>query len=268
MCLSPAIWRGIFCILLLQTSNMAMYSLYYRLSFFVIGVLAIASCTKKKTNTNTPSPSSSTASFHLSYNGNTWAYQPINFTSDLPDSVKRFWNFGDGTSTIDSIHPTHIYAHDGSYTVTLTALGQTITKKIPISIGLEKLTNHKNWHRHSYLQEYDTINHTYITPTQIQDTDVQFTISYTADKLHCFHLLYPYYIVIPGGYSIYNHTFSSLTLSIESKSSSEILFNAFSSDPAYNFCIYYINDDSVRIKMQENSIGKPVRLYTVTYSSY
>ena len=39
------------------------------------------------------------------------------------DSVKRLWNFGDGT-TDDTPTPTHVYANAGSYTVALTATDQ------------------------------------------------------------------------------------------------------------------------------------------------
>lgn len=47
----------------------------------------------------------------------------INFTSTITDRDSWIWDFGDGeTSTL--AHPTHTYAEEGEYIVTLTAIGE------------------------------------------------------------------------------------------------------------------------------------------------
>ena len=56
-----------------------------------------------------------TAGFSSGINGNT-----VTFTNQSADGTTYSWDFGDGNSSTDP-NPTHTYATDGAYTVTLTA---------------------------------------------------------------------------------------------------------------------------------------------------
>ncbi len=77
------------------------------------------------------------AGFSSIVNGNT-----VNFTNTSVDATSYVWNFGDQSTSIEE-NPTHTYANDGVYTVTLTATNncgstifeQTVTIVTPPTAG-------------------------------------------------------------------------------------------------------------------------------------
>ncbi|GAB5555832.1 MAG: hypothetical protein SchgKO_00450 [Schleiferiaceae bacterium] len=56
----------------------------------------------------------------FSYDPDTADYKEIHFTNNSVNADSYVWDFGDGNSSTDA-NPSHIYAMDGSYNVTLTA---------------------------------------------------------------------------------------------------------------------------------------------------
>jgi PKD repeat protein len=69
--------------------------------------------------------------------------QPVSFdasaSSDPDGTVSGYsWNFGDGSPAVTGVTPTHVYAHAGPYTVTLTATddaGLSATSTQVVTIG-------------------------------------------------------------------------------------------------------------------------------------
>lgn len=48
-------------------------------------------------------------------------YKTVHFTSTAQDAIELSWNFGDGSALSTEANPTHVFAGEGEYTVSLTA---------------------------------------------------------------------------------------------------------------------------------------------------
>src|SRR5690606_20233735 len=59
----------------------------------------------------------------------------VNFTSNITDRDSWSWDFGDGESSTLA-HPTHTYAKEGEYIVTLTAIGELGSKPKVVQQGI------------------------------------------------------------------------------------------------------------------------------------
>lgn len=89
---------------------------------YYVRLTAVSSqgCTDVSTHTVTITPSA-VASFAASIN--TCSSREINFTNTSVLNTSNLWNFGDGSAESTSTNPSHTYASDGTYFVTLTING-------------------------------------------------------------------------------------------------------------------------------------------------
>lgn len=112
---------------------------YYFLSTLFISILLISSCKKE------PEP---VASFSMNKN-NVLVPATIIFTNLSTDATSYNWDFGDGSaSTIES--PTHEYTSSGTFTVTLTAIGEGGTNSTSQNVTiLPSLTG--KWNKTFYI---------------------------------------------------------------------------------------------------------------------
>ena len=112
---------------------------YFFLSTLFISVLLINSCKKE------PEP---VASFSMDKN-NVLVPATIIFTNQSTDATSYNWDFGDGSvSTIES--PTHEYTSSGTFTVTLTAMGEGGTNSTSQNVTtLPSLTG--KWNKTLYI---------------------------------------------------------------------------------------------------------------------
>jgi len=112
---------------------------YFFLSTLFISVLLINSCKKE------PEP---VASFSMDKN-NVLVPATIIFTNLSTDATSYIWDFGDGSaSTIES--PTHEYTSSGTFTVTLTAIGEGGTNSTSQNVTiLPSLTG--KWNKSFYI---------------------------------------------------------------------------------------------------------------------
>jgi PKD repeat protein len=101
--------------------------LYKCLILFFL-TLSIVSCKKEKED----EPEIKTPVANFTY-GNSPVKLGIKFNNTSTDASEYSWVFGDGTSSTDT-NPTHSYAENGTYTVTLTATNGSKTNSISISV--------------------------------------------------------------------------------------------------------------------------------------
>lgn len=111
------------------------------------------------------------------------AQKAIQFTNLSSNATQYEWNFGDGTELVNSINPVHTYERSGSYTVSLTAIGEdgtasyteTIAVARPVSVipgvalggfelyeewsSVKKKLNDGYEHNVYYMSDYDLYYH-------------------------------------------------------------------------------------------------------------
>lgn len=86
----------------------------------------------------------------------------VQFTNESPNATQFLWNFGDGsTSTLE--HPTHTYATNQSYTVTLTTNACGNSTSTTKTIQLNELSNEAVWKKEVQLFPNPSTDLVYLT---------------------------------------------------------------------------------------------------------
>lgn len=116
----------------------------------VLSVGVIVSCSKDDEGGETEEDPIASFQFEVS----TTNFLEVSFTNFSQNATSYSWDFGDGSAASTDESPTHTYASDGSYEVTLTASNGTVevTKTQTVSVSdpekeLKKLTSdtQKTW---------------------------------------------------------------------------------------------------------------------------
>lgn len=101
-----------------------------------------------------------TKALDFSYSGDLYVFSTLTFQSNQPAGTPLKWEFGDKMETTDAT-PQHSFDLKRTYTVKLTANGQSVSKDISLTNGLFRVNNYKKWFRvesdigymHSYHQD-------------------------------------------------------------------------------------------------------------------
>lgn len=106
----------------------------------IIG-LTISSCSKTETPAPTPpTPPPPVANF--TYSGNTLAPATISFTNQSTNASTYLWDFGEGGTSTER-NPTYVFKKGGTYTVKLTANGNSTSNSTTKTVNIQAPTTVK-----------------------------------------------------------------------------------------------------------------------------
>lgn len=241
--------------------------------YLIIMIFLVATGCKKKQSIDTNQLGNNSISFDFTYSGKQWAYQPINFETDLPDSVFRSWDYGDSTPIYHLLHDPHTYTKDGTYTITLTANGKSVSKTITIGFGIERILKYKKWHRTVYYRLYFPYVPPYLlmldTPKDVEQKNLSMELNIQVTQP--LYSSFPYSLLIPGNDTTSNHVFKQTEMKLVKLTDSMWTFAGEAMDPSVgaNSCTYYINKDYVEISRLEYYFpASGSGYYYATYTSY